>query len=844
VAWALPAIVLGQAWTQRAICPGRGSSGLAGKNRCGRPSDGLAFKFSRLGRPRWPTGGVVLTRNRTALCFAGLGAVVAVLSLAVPVGSAANAVPPASKAAVAVSLSISVQGNHFVNGSGQTVRLLGVNRSGSEYMCVGGGGQVFDGPYDDASIAAISGWHTNAVRVPLNEDCWLGINGLPSGYSAAAYQQQIVTFVNLLNAHGQYAILDLHWSAPGSTPATGQQDMADADHSPAFWTSVANTFKGNQAVVFDLYNEPHDISWDCWKNGGCADPGYVVAGMQSLLNAVRATGASQPIMAGGLGYAGDISQWLSFKPRDPGNALVASFHTYNFSGCDTTCWNATVKPVAGANPVVTGELGEDDCAHGYIDAFMDWADQNGVSYLAWAWDPYDCGGFPSLIIDYSGTPTTFGVGFKDHLAGLGPPPTPSPSPSPAPSPSPSPSPTPPPSPLSASISAGPQAGDAPLAVAFSGTAVGGVAPYSFVWTFGDGSGATSANPSHTYTAAGTYSVGLTVSDAAAQSATASAITITVSPSLRVGDSASVTTGIAPLAVSFTSTPTGGLPPYGFVWTFGDGGSATSQNPSHTYSAAGGYSVNLTVTDANGATSGAMAILISVDGFLSVSATAAPDIGDAPLTTTLSGSVSGGTAPYTYLWDLGDGTTSTSSSPNHVYGLAGSYTATLTVNDGRGQVSQASAHVTVYPALSVSLSATPASGVAPLQVTFTASATGGLAPYSLVWSFGDGAGGSGTSAVHSYASGTFYPTLTVTDAAGGAWTGSTGPISVTSPPTVSPSPTPGGGNLAPRAYGIDQGSVRSPAGSNNIAIVLRVLGLLVGAGLGGALCVGWIRRRFV
>jgi hypothetical protein len=343
--------------------------------------------------------------------------------------------PPAPNPPPVANGALSIAGNHFVV-NGQTVRLLGVNRAGSEYMCTGGGNAVFDGPSDDASIAAMAAWKINTVRIPLNEDCWLGINGLPAGYGASTYQQAIIAYVNRLHAHGMFAVLDLHWNAPGTQAAKGQQVMADADHSPTFWASVANTFKGDHQVVFDLYNEPHGVSWTCLRDG-CAS-GFQTAGMQSLVSAVRSTGATQPILAGGLGYSGDITQWLTFRPVD--GQLAASFHTYNFSGCDSTCWNNTVKPVAAKVPVVTGELGENDCAHGYIDAYMNFADANGISYLAWAWNPYGCGSFPALITAYDGSPTNFGIGFKNHLAGLGGAPAPVPTQPPAPQPTAPPSP--------------------------------------------------------------------------------------------------------------------------------------------------------------------------------------------------------------------------------------------------------------------------------------------------------------------------------------------------------------------------------------------------------------------
>jgi hypothetical protein len=66
---------------------------------------------------------------------------------------------------------IGVRGNHLVDRRGEAVRLLGINRSGAEYQCVEGG-QIFEGPTDDASIAAMASWHINAVRLPLNESCW------------------------------------------------------------------------------------------------------------------------------------------------------------------------------------------------------------------------------------------------------------------------------------------------------------------------------------------------------------------------------------------------------------------------------------------------------------------------------------------------------------------------------------------------------------------------------------------------------------------------------------------------------------------------------------------------
>ncbi|HEX5314610.1 MAG TPA: cellulase family glycosylhydrolase [Gammaproteobacteria bacterium] len=316
---------------------------------------------------------------------------------------------------------IHVRGNALVGGAGRTVRLLGVNRSGAEYACIQGWG-FMDGPTDAPSIAAIAAWNVNVVRLPLNEDCWLGINGVDPRYGGAPYRHFVEAYVRRLHAARLAVILDLHWNAPGSEPATGQQKMADRSHAVAFWQSLARSFRRDGNVIFDVYNEPHDISWECWRDG-CGP----WVGMQTLVLAIRATGARQPIMLGGLAWANDLSQWLVWEPRDPLHQLVASFHLYNFNACaNTACWDATVAPVASEVPVVTGELGENDCAHDFIDSYMQWADNAGVSYLGWTWDTWDCGSGPALISDYDGTPTAFGEGFKAHLELLANPAAPSP----------------------------------------------------------------------------------------------------------------------------------------------------------------------------------------------------------------------------------------------------------------------------------------------------------------------------------------------------------------------------------------------------------------------------------
>jgi hypothetical protein len=145
--------------------------------------------------------------------------------------------------------------------------------------------------------------------------------------------------------------------------------------------------------------------------------------MQRLVRAVRSTGATQPLMLGGLEWARVLDGWTAHLPHDPLHQLVASEHTYGtLAPCVDGCRHAITR-VARHRPVVVGELGETDCAHRYIDRFMPYADRHGISYLGWTWNAtapgsWSCRNGPSLIKNWSGEPTRFGVGFRDHLPQL------------------------------------------------------------------------------------------------------------------------------------------------------------------------------------------------------------------------------------------------------------------------------------------------------------------------------------------------------------------------------------------------------------------------------------------
>ena len=332
--------------------------------------------------------------------------------------------------------SLHVSGNKLLTASGSTYRLLGVNRSSAEFACVQGKG-MWDQTPDQASVNAMKTWNIHVVRIPINEQCWLGTNGSPSG---ATYQQNIKDYVNLLVNSGLNAIIDVHWTYGSvnlggngnctDVNATCQKPMPDAQFAPQLWTSMGNAFKGNNAVLIDPFNEPWPDNadgyantaneWKCLRDGGtCGGIPYQVAGMQTAVDSIRGTGATNVIMVGGLAWSNDLSQWLTYKPTDSTGNLMAEFHVYNFNSCvSTSCWDTNFGAVAKQVPVVAGEIGQNSCNHDFIDQVMNWADANGIGYLAWTWNVWGvCNSSGNdLITDTNGTPTqTFGQGFHDHL---------------------------------------------------------------------------------------------------------------------------------------------------------------------------------------------------------------------------------------------------------------------------------------------------------------------------------------------------------------------------------------------------------------------------------------------
>jgi PKD repeat protein len=273
-------------------------------------------------------------------------------------------------------------------------------------------------------------------------------------------------------------------------------------------------------------------------------------------------------------------------------------------------------------------------------------------------------------------------------------------------------------------------------------------PTSWSWMFGDGATSTDQNPVHTYAAAGTYTAGLKVTNAAGSNSSSKVVTVTAGTPPAAKFEATVNGN----QVNFVDQSTGN--PTAWAWTFGDGSTATSQNPIHTYGGAGSYTVTLKVTNAAGSNSTSQVVVI---------AAGTPPKADFSVT------VNGFSAnfldrstgsPTGWSWDFGDGSSpDTRQNPVHTYATGGTYTVVLTAANAAGSNSKSNT-VTITPAPVANFTFSKSA----LVVTFTDTSAG--TPTSWLWNFGDGGGSTLQNPVHTYASAqTFNVTLTATNAGG-------------------------------------------------------------------------------
>src|SRR2546425_2047278 len=271
----------------------------------------------------------------------------------------------------------------------------------------------------------------------------------------------------------------------------------------------------------------------------------------------------------------------------------------------------------------------------------------------------------------------------------------------------------PPAPLGASVSVPRQAADVGQSVSFTCSATGGAAPYSYGWTFGDGSTGSGSAVNHVYPSAGPMTVTCTATDSASASAAAST-SVDVSPSPSVGAYANPSAAAPGTSLTFSAQATGG--PGGFTdyaWSLGDGATGSGVQVAHAFAQPGTYQASVVVTDANGGTaSGSVSVTISnIQG----TASGKPASGDTDTTFEFSATATGGGGdPFSYSWDFGDGRSGVGGpAVSHRYPNPGDYAPFVRATDSLG----AGRTVALSPIAVSSVSGPPPQ---PLSVTMSLS----------------------------------------------------------------------------------------------------------------------------
>ncbi|MCB0795578.1 MAG: PKD domain-containing protein [Flavobacteriales bacterium] len=264
------------------------------------------------------------------------------------------------------------------------------------------------------------------------------------------------------------------------------------------------------------------------------------------------------------------------------------------------------------------------------------------------------------------------------------------------------------------------------------------------WDLGDGTLSNLQDPTHLYGTSGGFVVTLVATTPYCSGAGTQ--NVLVEPAPVASFLTTPTTGCSPLHVQFTNTSTGFASQ---TWDLGDGSTSTLPSPSHVYLNAGPGdrtdTVQLVVSTLFGCTDTATA-MVTVSPPVVAAFTHNAQPGCAPLDVQFNNTSSGAVS---YVWDFGDGTTSTQSSPAHQYInntlFLQNHLVSLIATSASGCVDTTSQTISVYPAPNFQFAAQPDSGCSPLSVTFPSIV--GAVNYQ--WDFGDGSAGTGASPTHTY-----------------------------------------------------------------------------------------------
>lgn len=333
-----------------------------------------------------------------------------------------------------------VSGRQIVAGpSAEPLRLRGVNRSGLEYAEPGTQGFLDSAGISESEIAwMVSEWGANVIRVPFTQDWVLrGRGTLPP----SAYLDAIDHVIYWAARAGAYTMLDLQWldaDVPCGRNADGSFNRVPSlpnTDSMVVWSTLAERYRDEPAVLFDVFNEPHDpLPDDPTALEGIDEAGHVfplparrvsMAEWQPwarhLVRAIRRVHAQSLIFVSGVNWAYDLRGMPLTMAEDSNDVfpnLVYSTHVYPWCGAfsergrrrfpfaTSPSWGEAFGRLSRTVPVFVAEWGGGPEHVRWGETLIRYLRRLDIGWAAWSWSDY-----PRLVVNAQAQewdPTDFG----------------------------------------------------------------------------------------------------------------------------------------------------------------------------------------------------------------------------------------------------------------------------------------------------------------------------------------------------------------------------------------------------------------------------------------------------
>ena len=315
-------------------------------------------------------------------------------------------IPSEAKESTAMPSELHVEGRYIYNAEGEKVRLAGANIPDLQWATGG------DNDLMRRVGILMDQWNANCLRLCVHSKFWFGQEWY-QGKNSYDYRKMVDKVINEVTSRGKYVILNLH------------EFYAITEQQKEFWEDAAEVYGNNPGVLFGLLNEPHDIDWEMWRNGGMltttdtyGETTQRVYGHQEILDMIRAKGAKNIVIAGGLDWSyyfdglcdGYNGMEHGYKLSDPtGNGVIYDTHIYPMKP-EYNPVEKAVECLVDEAPILVGEYGHwgerlfdwydnylCEYPHVWMNEIHDFIDRNELNYTAWS---FHTGANPNMFMDY------------------------------------------------------------------------------------------------------------------------------------------------------------------------------------------------------------------------------------------------------------------------------------------------------------------------------------------------------------------------------------------------------------------------------------------------------------